>query len=136
RVIQLREAPRPRETTMDPPDLHGGGVIHASPPANGHAASQLTEFLEVPDTPTPSRWNIPGPLGLVMNETGQENDQGNHEEVQDPPRFLRDGKAPCQASKGRGITKQQRRVIQRPLGNKEALRTPLADISKQFQALA
>ena len=67
---------------MEPPDPHGGGVIHASPPANSHAASQLMEILGVPDTPTPSRWNLPGPLGLVTSENGPENDQ---EKAGSPP---------------------------------------------------
>ncbi|KKA24781.1 hypothetical protein T310_1140, partial [Rasamsonia emersonii CBS 393.64] len=119
RVIRLREASEPLKTTMEPPDPHGGGVIHASPPANGHAASQLTEILEVPDTPTPSRWNITGPLGLDMNENDQENDPKTEAEPSKGTRILGNSWIRGQASKSHGIVKPQRRATLRPLGGKE-----------------
>ncbi|KAL2004572.1 hypothetical protein VTN00DRAFT_3457 [Thermoascus crustaceus] len=73
---------------MEAPELHGGGTIHASTPANGHAASQLTEILGVPDTPIPSQWNIPGPPGLIMNKDDQESNPGTEAEPPEDPRIL------------------------------------------------
>src|SRR5699024_7044778 len=40
------EAPRPR----------GGGLSHASPPGPDNVTSRLAETLDMPDTPTPTRW--------------------------------------------------------------------------------
>lgn len=104
---------------MEPPDPHGGGVTYASPPANSHAASQLTEILGVPDTPTPSRWNIPGPLGLVMGENNQKKDQATGAEAQEHPRTIGASRILGYATKSHGIAKPQQQATQRPLGVKK-----------------
>ncbi|KAL2008477.1 hypothetical protein VTN00DRAFT_6671 [Thermoascus crustaceus] len=97
---------------MEHPDPHGGGVIHASPPANGHAAR------------------------LVINENDQENDPGTEAEPSEGPRILGNSWTRGQASKSHGIVKLQRQATQRSLGGKEVLRNTLGDIGKQLQALA
>jgi hypothetical protein len=99
---------------MEPPDHHGGGVVHALTPGNGNVARQLTEAVGVPDTPTPSQWHLPGPLGAVMerhNEEGTEQALDKAPEVSAGP----EGRSLGALSKNRGITKPLRRAPPRPM---------------------
>ncbi|KAJ6094490.1 hypothetical protein N7467_002003 [Penicillium canescens] len=107
---------------MDPPDPHGGGDAHASAAENRNVASQATAMLGVPDTPTPSQWTGTGLLGAVMGEEEYGNDENAMELTQRAPKAT--------GNKVLGPIRTQRR-----LGGREPLRTPLRDISKQFQAL-
>ena len=68
---------------MEPPDPHGGGVVHALTPKNGNVASQLTEALGVPDTPTPSKWHAPGHFGTIVEEYNEKENQQIMEAVMD-----------------------------------------------------
>ena len=115
---------------MDPPDPHGGGVVHASTPKNGNVAFQLTEALGVPDTPTPSQWHPPGLFGAAMERYNEEETQQALDKTPDVSAGL-EGRGLGALSKNRGITKPLRRAPPRPL----VVREPLRDISRQFQSL-
>jgi len=116
---------------MEPPEPHGGDAGHASTPSGGDVASQLTAALGVPDTPTPSQWILPGPLGAVI---------GRDSEGQSPQTLneaLGTAAGPEERSlgaqgKNRGVIKPLQHGPPRPLG----IRDPLKDFSRQLQSLS
>ena len=124
---------------MEPPVLHGGGVVHASSgePNNGDANwNRWFEQQGLPDTPTPSRWNVSAPLEIATDEN-EENESSQEEVNQEPSAVLAvvDGKAFIQAGKRRGIAKLQRQALWRRAAKyQDTRRPPLADLGRQFQA--
>jgi hypothetical protein len=112
---------------MDPPDPHGGGVVHALTPINGNVASQLTEALGVPNTPTLSTWHNPGLLGTLVEEYDNKENQQVLSKAPDITAGLK-GRGLGVMSKNQGIAKTIQQAPPRPLVARESIR----DIYKQF----
>jgi hypothetical protein len=115
---------------MEPPDPHGGGVVRALTPKNGNVASQLTEALGMPDTPTPSHWHASGQFKTSVEEYNEKENQQTVDGTPDVSVGL-EGRGLGVLSKNRGVIKRIRRAPPIPL----VARDPLRDISRQFQSL-
>jgi hypothetical protein len=102
---------------MEPPNPHGGGVMHALSPRNGNVASPL----ETPDTPTPSQWHPPGPLGAIMEGYNEQENQQALDKTPDTS-VGPEGRGLGALSKNRGITKPLQRAPPRPI----VVRDPLS----------
>ena len=55
---------------MEAPELHGGGLLHASSTASGHASGTTYQSLVVPDTPTPYTFD-PKTFGGMFTDENQ-----------------------------------------------------------------
>lgn len=116
------EAQRPR----------GGGILHASPPGVGDAASQLADM---PVTPTPTHWRSGNMMQPVMNNGSAESVSMDENEDREHWRPGGSSRAPSRASEARsGI--RQRKILPKSRISRQRHQTSLLDASKKVQALA
>ena len=75
RVNRFPVASRPSFSNMEPPNIQGGGITHASPPGGGIAVVAGMTALRSPDTPTPSFWKPLERQGPIKDRKGKERSQ-------------------------------------------------------------